>query len=497
MPSTFVAAAPIEGEMKTKTIFKNQSQKLQAAFMKAQNPEKVLLVPVDFAKQTHYAFFCDGYGQYLRKPFTVRNDRDGVDYLVKVIEKTRTSKGIRSKAQVIIAGEDSASYTQNFMLQLAGHGYVTMQVNAHEVHRQAESIDSSTDKTSLQAIAKTLLNRNAREFATPDDYRQLREFTRQRRRLVHQTTCVKNRIHTHADRLFPGFLSCESAINAFSAASIELMRGSFSAVLFSKKPLTQLQRRLERLGVKNAAQTASALKEQARRSIPAQAEVAKTSHQLLQGELDLYLALESNTTLLDHEIARQLASTPAAFLTSIRGLGITLIAAITAEIGDLSSAPRTDCINAYAGIIPKVKQTGGPECEAHVGGKRQRFNRTLKDYLLQAGNHLYLHGPDDLMNDARRRKAANKAVETAMARCLLRIARTLIKNHCIYLPAHLRCDTDDTGARQRAEYIVKIWPAMLLKWKRLGLAEEAFAPEAPLGIWRTNAQEIYEIELPL
>ena len=84
-----------------------------------------------------------------------------------------------------------------------------------------------------------------------------------------------------------------------------------------------------------------------------------------------------------------------------------------------------------------------------------------------------------------------------MARRLLRIARTLIKNHCICLPAHLRCDTDEAGVRQRAEYIVKTWPAMLLKWKRLGLAQEAFAPDTPLGIGRTNAQEIYEIELPL
>jgi hypothetical protein len=178
-------------------------------------------------------------------------------------------------------------------------------------------------------------------------------------------------------------------------------------------------------------------------------------------------------------------------------LGITLIAAIIAEIGDLSSAPRTDSINAYAGLIPKVKQTGGPESEAHVRGKRQRFNRILKDYLLQAGNHLYLHGPEDLMNDARCRKAANKAVETAMARRLLRIARSLVKNHCIYLPAHLCNDTDQTGVRQRAQYIVNTWPAMLLKWKRLGLAQEAFAPDMPLGMWRVNAQEIYEIELPL
>ena len=81
-----------------------------------------------------------------------------------------------------------------------------------------------------------------------------------------------------------------------------------------------------------------------------------------------------------------------------------MISSACAESGSLARITRSDCLNAYAGIIPKVKQTGGPESEARIRGRRRSFNRVLEDYTVQASNHLYLHGPEELMQDAVRRK---------------------------------------------------------------------------------------------
>lgn len=483
--------------MKNKSIFSNQCQRIHEAFMQAGTPEKVLLVPLDFAKLTHWVCFCDGYGQYIRKPFTVHNDKKGVDYLIQAVEKTRKARGIRSYEHVVIGGEDSASYTQNFMAQLKQHGYLAVQMNAHEVHRQAENIDSSTDKTALKAIARTMLNRNAKSVEESDELSNLRELTRQRRRLIRLTTAVKNRIHTQSDRLFPGFLAPQSAIPAFSQASIELMRATFSARWIGKKSLKQLHRQLQRYRVKDAQQAAQALKTQAQNAIALKAEAARITHELLHGDLELYTTLQANSALLDKQIARVLSRTSAAFLTSIRGIGITLAASIVAETGDLTKFSNTDAINAYAGIIPKVKQTGGPQQQASVAGKRQRFNRILKDYLLQAGNHLYLHGPNELMEDARARKASGRAVETAMARRFIRIGKSLMRTQFIYLPDHLRCDNDQTGRQGRMEYLEKIWPDWLIKWKRLEVAKQAFGQDTPIGLWRIAAQKIYDLKLPL
>lgn len=481
--------------MNRKTIFRNESQKLDSAFLEAGLPEKVLLVPLDFAKLTHYACFCNGRGQYLRQAFPVKNNTEGLSYLIDAIERTRKAKGIGQKGHVIIGGEDSASYTRNFMDRLHQSGYLTVRMDAKEVHHQADSVDSSTDKTALRAIAKTMLNRDVRETGGTDAYDKLRELTRQRRRIVHLSTSVKNRIHTHADRLFPGFLSPQSALKPFSKSSLALMGKSFSAASIKRRSLTRLTTQLSRQGLREAAKVAAALKEQANAAIIGNREASQTSAQLLEAELRLYETMQKNLECLDYECAQSLASLPEAMLTSVRGIGITLAACICAETGSVGLTSDCDQLNAYAGIVPKVSQTGGPESEAKVGGKRSRFNRVLKDYLLQAGNHLYLHGPEDLMEDARRRKTEGKAVETAMARRFLRMARALSKQGVVYLPRKLRCEK--ATSQDRAEYVLEVWPDLLVKWKRLNLHQQAFAPDTPLGKWRTVVQNIYEIELPL
>lgn len=483
--------------MKRKSIFRKDSQKLDAAFIEAGLPEKVLLVPLDFAKSTHYACFCDGLGRYQRQTFTVKNNKEGLDHLVGLIEASRKSRAIRSKRHVIIGGEDSASYTRNFMNRLFELGYQTVRLDATEVHKQAESLDSSTDKTALRAIAKTMLNRDAHEIGGNDIYAELKALTRQRRRIVHLSTAVKNRIHTHADRLFPGFLSKDSAVAPFSKASLELMSKSFSAAAVRRRSEKALARQLGRQGVRDVLSVATALKRQASNAIVADEASVRSSGHLLDGELALFRALQSNLGELDRECARLFARTPEAFITSLKGIGITLASSICAETGALAAIGHGDSLTAYSGIVPKVKQTGGPESPARIGGKRRRFNRVLKDYTVQAGNHLYLHGPEELMRDAARRKLAGKAVDTAMARRFLRIARALAKSRFIYLPTHLRSSAAGVDPDARAQYVLETWPDLLLKWKRLGIHQEAFAPESPLGQWRIIVQDIYDIDLPL
>jgi hypothetical protein len=320
MPSTKVAAAPILGAMKRKNIFRNESQKLDTAFIEAGLPERVLLVPLDFAKITHYACFCDGRGTYVRKAFTVKNTQEGIDYLVDQIERTRVARSIKSKHHVIIGGEDSSSYTHNFMDRLFELGYLTVRLDSKEVHRQAESVDSSTDKTAVRAIAKTMLNRDARQTGGSDLYAQLRGLTRQRRRIVHLSTAVKNRIHTHADCLFSGFLAKDSAVAAFSQASLELMSRNFSAAILARKSEQARTRILNRQGVRGALEVTAKLKEQARNAICADDATVRLSAQLIESELSLFETLQSNLTGLDKEAARILLQLPEVFAVSIKGL---------------------------------------------------------------------------------------------------------------------------------------------------------------------------------
>jgi len=66
---------------------------------------------------------------------------------------------------------------------------------------------------------------------------------------------------------------------------------------------------------------------------------------------------------LEQEIALVLSQTQGAFLTSIHGIGIVLAAGICSEIGDPFIQGSAANLASYAGVVPRVKHSGGPESE--------------------------------------------------------------------------------------------------------------------------------------
>ena len=74
--------------MKKKNIFQNQSQEILALFEMAENRSRVMCVPMDYAKKDHMVMFCNGNGQILRKPFSIKNSKAGKDYLKRAMPAT-------------------------------------------------------------------------------------------------------------------------------------------------------------------------------------------------------------------------------------------------------------------------------------------------------------------------------------------------------------------------------------------------------------------------
>jgi len=130
----------------------------------------------------------------------------------------------------------------------------------------------------------------------------------------------------------------------------------------------------------------------------------------------------------------------------------------------------------------------------HVGSVAKRCNRILKDYVVQSGSHLGLHGPDDLMVDHKRRDANGQHADFGIARRYLRMGMHLMRHSYVYLPENLRGQSS-FGARR--EYFQMFWPYLLEKWKRYNAHEIAFAAENPLGQWREVVQNVYNITLRL
>jgi len=482
--------------MKKKSIYTNQSQELLHLFEDAGNSSKIMCVPMDYAKKDHVVMLCNGYGRILRKPFSVKNSPEGVKYLTDQVSRSCRKRRIKLN-HVFFGGEDVNSYAENFVNTLRAKGWLVAGVNAHDAKEQRANLQASTDRIDLMGIASMLLNRRANcSPAQSGIYRNMRTLVRHRRKLVAMSTTVRNQVHTVVDRLFPGFLDeKKSGIVPFTNSSLYLMETRFSAPQMARRKRDKLIEILRRYSTSKPEQTAAQLQDYAKTVLITPDEYRSTLQLSLAHQVKLLRCLGENIDQLEKEIAIWLTQTQGAFLTTVRGIGIVLAAGVTAEIGDPHQQKPVNNLVSYAGIIPRIKQTGGPEGHTFTGKVAKRCNRILKDYVTRSAFHLGLHGPEDLMADYKRRDAAGQHADFGMGRRYIRMAMCLMRNSQIYLPKGLR--NKKVKPEERASYYAMIWPKLIEKWQRLGALEAAFDGNRPLGQWRNMVQDLYGIKLTL
>jgi hypothetical protein len=79
--------------------------------------------------------FCNGHGDILRKPFSVKNTPEGIEYLIDQVTRSCRRRGIK-KENVFLGGEDSNSFAENFVSTLRVKGWLVAGVNAHDAKKQ-------------------------------------------------------------------------------------------------------------------------------------------------------------------------------------------------------------------------------------------------------------------------------------------------------------------------------------------------------------------------
>jgi len=482
--------------MKKRSIYGQQSQELLRIYEEAGTSKKVLVGAIDYAKKDHVVMFCNGNGDILRKPFPVKNTPEGVDFLIAQMEGTCRYHKINPR-HAFFGGEDCGSYTENFAACVRDHGWLVAGVNAQDAKKQRENLQASTDRLDLLGIARMLINR--RGNCSPSQsgpYRNMRTLVRHRRKLVNLATEQRNRMHCLVDRLFPGFLNeRNSGLTPFHAPSLRIMEDRFSARQIAKRKRSSLAGLISRAGGQRPEELASKLQSYATTVLHAAPEYVPTMQFSLAQHVALYRCLRDNIDALERETAVWLAQTQGAYLMTVKGVGMVLAAGVAAEIGDPATQKPVNNLVSYAGIIPRVSQSGGPDSEAHTGSVAKRCNRILKDYIVQSASHIGLHGVADLMADHHRRDAAGQHANFGIARRYLRIGMHLMRNSSIYLPPALR--GKNVSVQTRVEHYQIFWPYLLDKWKKYGAHHVAFAPENPLGQWRHMIQELYDIELKI
>jgi transposase len=465
-------------------------------FEAAGHPAKVMCVALDYAKAQHTALICNGLGDLLKGAFAVDNAPSGAEVLLDQVRASARQRKIRPE-QVFFGGEDYPSYAENFIRRLRQEKFLVVRVNAWEAKQQRSNFQASSDSLDLLGIARCCLNRRGETVRDlPVAYTNLRLVTRDRDQLVRNRTAISNRIHSYVDRLLPGFLNLEkSGLCPFSEVSLDLMVDRFSPAQISQRPRQALVDWLARRGVEDPQAAADQLKRLAKGVLPPALEQTAMLQRSLAQLVELYRGLERSIGLLDRELAYWLARTPGALLTSIGGFGITLAAGWTAELGPPTQWRAVRRLCSYAGVVPRTKQTGGPDKEPRVGSVQQRCNKRFKNVVLQAVEKVRQHGPEDMLKAAQQLAAQGSHVEFAMAKRLVRLAKYLATTGTVYRPKALM--DPDTPRSTLVAYYRELWEKLPIKWKGKADLKDVFAPEHPLGQWRNMAREFYALELRL
>jgi hypothetical protein len=315
--------------------------------------------------------------------------------------------------------------------------------------------------------------------------------------LVRQQTAASNRIHALVDQLFPGFLELsKSGLTPFCAASMALMKERFSAPEIARRRPRTLCAFLARHHVRDPEEVAAQLIALASRALPPAAHRLAALQSTLAATVDLRECLLRNADQLRQQAAILLAGTPYSVLTSIRGIGFTLAAGMAAELGDPSRLSPVDSLCAFAGIVPRTLQSGGPDQPASQGHTPARCNHILKDWTVQSAQKIHLFGPPELKDRISRWNANGQHGIFAGARRYLRLLRSLVLNQTPYLdPAGRSSAASD---QERADAALHTWLILIRKWRTIPDGIALIAEEStPLGFWRRVVMESRSVHLPL
>lgn len=489
------------------SIYQRESAELTQVFESAKTTKNIIIVALDYAAKKHVCLIVNGNGNQLRAPFPVHNNQKGVDFLLDQIEATCKRLHIQPQ-HVVVGGEDCPGFALNFLWALRNKPFCLVRVNAHDAKKLRENKIASTDNLDLLGIAKCIINRNAYPVFQVDaklageleSHDKIQTLGRERDALVKTSTALANQIHCHVKVLFPGFLdnTKDNPVSPFSQASLYLMeRDDFSVACYANLNVNKLTLVIEKkTQLAKPAEKAEALIQRAREELPAPPHLVRTGQLCLRSLVGCYRKVQEEVEALERALALALAKTPAAVMTTIPGIAIVRAAGIGGELGHVQFLGSVASLCCYAGVVPGIDQSGGPDKPARSTPVKRRCNRRLKNHLVGAvkGIGEQKHGPPELVEEYGELKAGGQHADFVMARRFLRMVKTLMRYRTIYLPPHLRsCSNPD----DYYEYLKVAWPAMVKKWREVKALHVAFADDAPLGFWRKAIMDLLKIDLPL
>ncbi|TLG70258.1 IS110 family transposase [Culicoidibacter larvae] len=338
-----------------------------------------IFVGIDVAKHYHDAhIFNQNTGEVIHPHFHFVNDSTGFEALLHLVSTF-------NKDEVLFGVESTGRYHIQLVKYLHHKGYSIGILNPLQTNRlrEVELRQTKTDKIDARIIVQALLLNYHQEY-TETNYDDLKYLSRARHSWVKERSKLKVDVINCLDTLFPEYAAYFKGAGVHSKTSYNILKKYPSAHYISQARIDGLSNKFVRV-LKHA--TPEGLKELAQSSIGRHSKAI--AYQLI-ATIDRIDFISKQICELDKQIDvhLQLLDSP---ILSIPGISNVLAAAILGEIGNIKRFSNASKIIAFAGLNPKVHQSGNFIAANMPISKRG--SRLLRYALIKAASIIWLHDP--------------------------------------------------------------------------------------------------------
>lgn len=375
------------------------------------------IIGIDVGKFNHQATILDQDGNPVGGTIRFENTAMGFGKLLTHLEKLID----RDTQNILVALEATGHYWLPLYLFLLDKGYDVQVFNPYQSDalRKMYMGRAKTDTIDAELVAR--LARFGNQKATPlpgEEILILRNLSRFRMELVFQSSDVKRKVIAVLDVLFPEFEKLFADVFGKTALAILMNHPTPEEIVaISEEKLISLLETASkgRLGEKTVKQ----LQVAANHSIG-----TRFATKALSFELKLLLQqvgfLKEQLTKLTSEIT-QLLENVSQQITTIPGIGAVTAAAIIGELGDLARFPNVASVIAYAGLDPKVADSGTTSKQRSLSKQGSKYLRTA---IWQAAVASLVHNKD-LRSFYEKKRSEGKPKQVAIGAVANKLTRII------------------------------------------------------------------------
>jgi transposase len=382
---------------------------------------------IDVGKFSHSLCLLTAEGQ--KTIFQIDNNRDGFEKLKSKLSELNCGNNI------LIGMEATGHYFLNLYSWLLQYGVVADQIallNPLQVKsfRNTNLRGAKSDNVDSERIAVLLkFGEFKRCNVSVNEMMTLRELTRLRADLVANTADLKRKIISVMDRVFPEFMQIFS--NRFGKTVMGLLDNYSPEEMaeLSLEKLTEVVKKLSGRGRGISQKKIQALHEASQNSIG-----ITFGRDAFKIELDILLirlkVLKEQVGRLENEI--QIITEPLnSKIFTIPGIGITTGATILSEIGNIQNFNLAIKLIAFAGLDPKLKESGNYQGRTPISKRGSKYLRSAIWYSAMVTCRV---DPKfkKFYQDRRDKGKSHRYAVTAAANKLTKVIYHVLKNDCSF-----------------------------------------------------------------